>query len=223
MNFPDNSLSLARHQLIKDIRLTQTLALLDDKFLDRSTSSENVNRSKFWFKSFWQVQIQKANNPIRIYYSIYYESPNSKGIYNFKPDKDNNQSKLYIDSLTKKYMIGNWEELSGQHLKDEVTTNLNLTLEYGIQSIEFFFLKSHIKGWKNKLNILFDNFGRPYILQTKNKKKLTDFTIDTTLHPFEYLLQEPIQIKLVKEEDEVCFNLEPISGYLHIEDCIYLK
>jgi len=230
MNFPDNNLSLARNQLIKDIRLTQNLALLEDKFLDRNNSSDlgNINRSKFWFKSFWQISFQKATSKKAdkqktLYYTIYSDYPDDK--YSFKLD---NNATLYLDSLTKKYMIGNWKgDLSGSHSKDKVTTNLNLSLEYGITYIDFIYIKSKIKGRKNKLNIFFDNFGRPYVLQTKDKKKLNpsstnnfnNFEKDTTLHPFEYLLQEPVQIKLVKNQESVCFNLEPISGYLHIETC----
>ena len=213
MNFPDNSLSLARDQLMKDIRLTQTLALLDDKYLDRNTTSDlkNINRSKFWFKSFWQVQIQTSYQ--NIYYSIYSEEPAKSGKYSFIPA----QSEVSLNSLTQKYMSGKWSESN----KNEYSTNLNLTLEYEITSIQYFFIASKHNGKENKLNIIFDNFGRPYILESINGITQSSLQTYATLHPFKYLLQEPVQIKIVRENDETCFNLEPISGYIHIKNCIF--
>jgi len=214
MNFPDNSLSLARDQLMKDIRLTQTLALLDDKYLDRNTSeSGHINRSKFWFKSFWQTQLQTSNN--KIYYSVYSDTPVlSSGKYNFQPK----HSEMYLNSLTRKYMTGNWkgDGLKGINKKEEVSTNLNLSLEFGITEVKYFFITSKTQGKINKFNIYFDNFGRPHLLHSKSKSKF-----NSTLHSFKYILQEPIQIRLKNSIDETCFNLEPISGYLHIESCIF--
>jgi len=113
-NFSPNQLDLAADQIIKDIRLTQSLALKDDKyqpFPENNTSIEE-NRSKYWFKQWWQIKFEDKNNTI--YYEIFSDKPlfdtnasdnevlKVNGIY--KTGKDNNNSDIYMN-LTKKYGI----------------------------------------------------------------------------------------------------------------------
>jgi len=221
-NFQDNSLIIARDQFIKDIRKTQTLALFDNKFMERNSTNslKDISRSKFWFKSLWQVQVSRTRKTV--FYTIYFDTPTSQsGKYNFSPSKTFNE--IAIDPLTRKLMFGNWKDdrLAGTYKEEDVNTKLNLSLEYGIDEVNFIFLSNRTSVRKNKMNIFFDNLGRPYVLKSKHNLTISGLSNNSDLHPFKYILKEPIQIKLLKNVNQVCFNLEPISGYLHIENCVF--
>jgi len=219
MSFPDNDLAIARDQLMKDIRYTQYLALFDDKFLDRNRSGsyQDINRSKFWFKSFWQLKISRQGSDRNPYYSIFSDTSSNSRTTNFDRNPNNNKDEPAIDPLTRKYLTGIWKELfsSPSHYlkKEDVTTRLNLGLEYGIEKIES---NTTLGGkWTQSRGIrfMFDSLGRPFYYYEKEDLG--------SLHPFNFILKETIQIKLSKDDDKVCFNLEPISGYTYITSCIF--
>jgi len=210
-NMGDDSLLLARDQLIKDIKYTQSLALFDVKYRHKPKSSDtkDMRQVKFWYKSMWQLRIGQEHK--RPYYAIFSDKPTNAETTNFDGLMKNNKSEPAIDPETRKYLVGVWRELYSSpsyHLKkSEVTTRLNLGLEYGVEKVE---ANTTFGGkWqKNSIRILFDNFGRPFYYY--NKGDNGDY------HPFRYLLQEEVQIKLSKGDDEVCFNIHPITGYVSL-------
>jgi len=166
MVFPDNSLTLARDKLMKNIRLTQTLALLEDKYLDRPKNLQDVNNSKFWFKSFWQIYFTENN------YTIFSDKAPFDGI----PQ----DSEIIINPLDRNKLI------------IKLDNNIHIT--------------SNLTNWQNR--ILFDNLGRPfYDVKTTNS------------NPFNFMIQKSFQIKISKDSDSLCFQIEPISGYIHNENC----
>jgi prepilin-type N-terminal cleavage/methylation domain-containing protein len=218
----DNDLIIARDQLIQHIRYTQSLALFDDKYrvAPESSSARDINRTRFWYKSMWQVYL--ATTKGTIYYVVFNDTPTSGGNYDLDPTKSYNE--IAIDPQTRKYLYGAWKELSSSHstTEEEVNTKLNLSLQYSVDDFRFKYLTSGVVVYRyDKINIFFDIFGRPYITETVDGKTLTSFKNSTDPHPFNYLLQETIQIKISKDDDSLCINLEPISGYVYPEKCLF--
>ena len=170
MNMPDNSLAMFRDRAMKDIRHTQSLALFDDKHQDRPKTNSliDINKSRYWFKSFWQIKFLDKN------YTIFSD----------------------------KYPFDN--------IPQEIETAINPLdrKSFSVQIDGDIKITSNLANWKN--SILFDNLGRPF------------YDVNTTEpHPFKFLIQESFQIKISKDSDSLCFQVEPISGYVHIENCIF--
>jgi hypothetical protein len=216
LRVPDYSLELARDQLIKDIRYTQTLALLDTKFKESNNSSEPVelNSTKFWFKSFWQLKIGMTYK--KPYYTIFSDKATDSRTTNFDK-KGLFADEVAIDPATGKYKIGRWSELYSSwklvFKKYNSDTRQHLGIEYGIDGFE---INNTLKGrWRSNkyIRIIFDGLGRPYYSYVSKDSG--------DLYPFKYLLQETVQIKLVKDEDKICFNLESISGLAYKAECIF--
>ena len=216
LRVPDNSLELARDQLIKDIRYTQTLALFDTKFKESNNSSEPVelNSTKFWFKSFWQIKIGMVYN--KPYYTIFSDKATDAPTTNFDK-KGLFADEVAIDPATGKYKTGRWSELySSWNLvfkKYNSDVRQNLGIQYNLDGFE---TNNTLGGkWRSNkyIRIIFDDLGRPYYSYM--------YKDSGALHPFKYLLQETVQIKLLKGEDKICFNLEPISGLVYKAKCVF--
>ena len=148
-NFSPNQLELAADQIIKDIRFAQSLALKDDKyqpFPENNTSIEE-NRSKYWFKQWWQIRFF-ANQKKDYFYEIFSDSPNNKNLFD---QVGNPVSEFALDSLTKKYKTGNYTSKTDE--------DLNLS-KYGIKMILLNNKKvtSHLSQ-----RLLFDNYGNIYL------------------------------------------------------------
>ncbi|MDD4884463.1 carbamoyl-phosphate synthase large chain [Sulfuricurvum sp.] len=61
-NFTTNPLQQAAEQVARDIRYTQHLAMMDDKY---------DPTDQFWYRENWQMEFKKFNSPLEIYYEIY--------------------------------------------------------------------------------------------------------------------------------------------------------
>jgi Tfp pilus assembly protein FimT len=208
----DNSLLVARDQLIQHIRYAQDLAMFDNKYRSKpvSSSAEDFSETKFWFKSMWQLKIGTTADTI--FYAIYSDSSTNSTTTNF--NRTIHKKELAVDFETKRLLVGAWKGFGSTYSgikEEEAIPKLNLTRFYGIEKVE-----SNLtfgKWDKNQITFSFDNFGRPYYFYKSGT--------NGALHPFEYLLKEEVQIKLSKNGDIVCFNIEPISGYISIESCIF--
>ena len=151
---PNNNLRLAVDNLAKNIKFTQSLALKDDKYqpFPNNNSLEEQNRSKYWFKRFWQIKIGENNNK-DFYFVIYSDN-----------DLDNNADvdEIAKDPLTNKYINGNY--YSNTSVKDANLSTFGITnISYTYKNI----INSNI-ALGNPLRIYFDNYGNVYICQ-KNK------------------------------------------------------
>ena len=167
---PDNSLLVVRDQMIKDIRFTKTLALYDSKFKGNpiNNSIAEIEKSKYWFKSLWQIKFTSNG------YDIFSDA------YPFDEMPQNTEMAI------------------------NPTTNNSFHIEFDNQIK----LSTNFKNWNNRL--FFDNMGRPYY----------NMNIDDVIY-LKSLIKEPVQIKLSNNDDSVCFQIEAITGYVHITDCIF--
>ena len=178
-NFSPNQLELAADQIIKDIRLTQSLALKDDKYqpfpnhiCDNTIEGKiECNRSKYWFKQWWQIRFSTYNkNGVTYYwYEIFSDQPYKTQRQNFdgtahlpKVDWDISIAK---DPLTKKYLIGECDENGTDFpICNKIDNNLNLTKTFGIKKIEY-------QNISPRHDILFDNFGNVFVRGSNYKDK----------------------------------------------------
>ncbi|ACM93468.1 N-terminal methylation [Nautilia profundicola AmH] len=148
-NFSPNRLQLATDQLIKDIKFTQSLALKDDKYqpFPKSSSSEDQNQSKYWFKQWWQLRIGRTTNG-NYFYEIFSDSVNSSNIF----DKTANPlSEVALDPQTKKYLTGNYSANTDE--------DLNLS-KMGISIIKDDNNNTLTSG---SIRFVFDNVGNVYL------------------------------------------------------------
>ncbi len=208
LNMNDNSLVLARDQIISHIRYTQSLAMFSNQYRDRPEGTElkDIRATRFWYKRMWQFYLTTTQDTI--YYSIFSDSATNADTTSF--DKQPRpKEEIAIDPATKKYLTGVWNSLNTHYAqkRDEVDTKLNLTLQYGIERVE---VNTTLEGkWqKNRVRLMFDNFGRPFYFY-----KSGDIG---GINNYRYLLRESVQIKLIKEDDALCFNIAPITGFVSI-------
>ena len=157
-DFAPDKLQLAADQVIKDIRFTQSLALKDDKYqpFPLDDSDTETNRSKFWFKQWWQIRFNCTTS--YCYYEIFSDQPYSTNRQNFDrtahlPNSDTYWNKsIAKDPLSHKYMIGICSDGSDYPDCNQTNTDLNLTKTYGIKDIEY-------QNFSSTHELLFDNYG----------------------------------------------------------------
>ena len=225
ISIPDNHLRVAADNLAKNIRFTESLALKDDKYqpFPEDNTSQEENRSKYWFKQWWHLKITDANSDI-IYY-IFSDIPKNttanfdnkiiSGTYKYELAKNANN----------KYLIGMSKEESGNHnYPNNIDKTLNFTKKYGIKRVEFngYSSSSMPHGEGNRVDILFDNFGN--IFQREGIKgdggDINPLDIDNRK-----LLYKDASIKLCldspcKYQKDRCIqvNITP-NGYIYISNC----
>jgi len=101
----NNSLQVAADKIIKDIRYTQSLALKEDKYqpFPENNSSIEQNRTKYWFKQWWQLKFKLSTRGNSHYYSysIFSDSPTNSST-NFNKT-GGPVSEYALNSLSNKY------------------------------------------------------------------------------------------------------------------------
>jgi len=206
-DFNPNKLELARDQLIKDIRYTQSLALKDDKYIPfpLSDSEKDLNQSKYWFKSWWHLRITNSNNAI--YYYIFSDIADDNNTTNFDKNYDE-QNELALNPLTKKYFIG-----VPQFINQKYSPELNLS-SYGIKRVEFSGYSASSMGNKgDRIHLLFDNLGNVY----QDEGLPGDAGDINPLDSKRYLLTKDVKIKLCKDINcNQCVAIE-ISPFGNVE------
>lgn len=168
-NFFNHNLHAACDQLIKDIKLAQSLALKDDKYqpFPLNNTAVELNRSKFWFKQWWQIRFSRSSKG-EYFYEIFSDIPYTSNRQNFDrtahlPSKKINWDKSILKNpLTNKYMIGICDDTSDNYPKcSEIDKKLNLSKYYGIKKVEF-------KNFSRTYELLFDNFGNVFLREGDN-------------------------------------------------------
>jgi prepilin-type N-terminal cleavage/methylation domain-containing protein len=167
-NLSPDKLNLAADDIIKNIRFTQSLALKDDKYqpfpIDDSVTE--LNRSKYWFKQWWQINFTKNDDNDHYWYEIFSDLPDS-GSKNFDKTGYFPTAKQEIsiarDPSNNKLLIGRCNSSSTDHNYpdcDEISKNLDLTKFYGIKKIEY---NGKSVSSTNKIKLVFDNFGNIFL------------------------------------------------------------
>ena len=187
-NFSPNKLELARDQLIKDIRYTQSLALKDDKYIPfpLSNSKKDLNQSKYWFKSWWHLRITDSNDTI--YYYIFSDKADDDTTNFDKKCED--QDELALNPLTKRYFIG-----IPRFPNQKYSPELNLS-SYGVKRVEFSgYFASSMGNKGDRVHLLFDNLGNVYQDEGSEGDKGDINPLDSKRH----LLTKNAKIKLCKD------------------------
>ncbi|EDM23101.1 prepilin-type N-terminal cleavage/methylation domain-containing protein [Caminibacter mediatlanticus] len=152
----NNSLQVAADKLIKDLRYTQSLALKEDKyqpFPENNTSIEQ-NRSKYWFKQWWQLKFKLSINGGNYYYSysIFSDSPTNSTSTNF--NKIGGPTSEYaLNSLTNKYAA--------------TSSSLTYSKEYNLSKYNIKLIikpnGSPYTSYNPSLRFVFDNLGNIFL------------------------------------------------------------
>ena len=171
-NFSPNQLDLAADQIIKDIRLTQSLALKDDKyqpFPNHICDNSNIgkiecNRSKYWFKQWWQIKF--TNSGRNIIYYIFSDKPDVNSS-NFNKKIIATQYEQELAKINNIYKIGTDKNESGNNNypnSNNVDFYMNLTKKFGIIRIEYsgYYSSSMSNNMGRRISLLFDNEGNIY-------------------------------------------------------------
>ena len=167
---PTNNLQLATDNLTKNIYFTKSLALKDDKYqpFPNDNSAKEQNRSKYWFKQWWQIRFStfKDSKGITHYwYEIFSDVPSNSKSKNFDgqanlPTSDWNIS-IAKNPLTQKLMIGHCD--ASQYPKCiDTDPKLDLTKKYGIKKVKF------INFYPYSPRLVFDNYGNIFLKEGKD-------------------------------------------------------
>jgi len=161
-NFSIDKSQIAMDNLIRDIQYARSLALKDDKYqpFPTNTSSIEENRTKYWFKQFWQLKFGKDGNDI--IYMVFSDQPAGGSTNNF--DK-----KVITSSHTyelAKYADGRYVYGGDTYLYAGENANQDANLsKLGIKKVIL------VSEYGNKSNgyikLLFDNFGNVFLSEGK--------------------------------------------------------
>jgi len=155
----DTSLNEAADQIITHINYARHLALNDNKFqyYPLSNSKIELNKTKYWFKQWWQIRFSKSNN--EYWYEVFSDVADDTKTQNFdkygKTPKSDWQNSWAM--LNNKYLVGYCGDTSNNYPScNEVNEKLNLTKYYGIKKIEYI-------NFLNTKRLIFDNYGNVYL------------------------------------------------------------
>lgn len=193
----------AANQVVRDIKYTQHLAMMDNKF-DPSKPE--------WYKGRWQIIFGKSKTRNKhtddeYTYSVFADKYLRRR-YSGNPDL----SELAINPLNpNQYMSGGFSGIL--HYEDErAMPSLQIGKKYGIRDIKFSRACSGGNGRAKRL--AFDHLGRPLV---------NNISHQTAPYQQNYLLQQQCVIKLCL--DRPCKNdqksyieiaVEPETGYSHV-------
>jgi len=232
---PNNNLQLAVDNLVKNIYFTQSLALKDDKYqpfpnhkCDGSDEGKvECNRSKYWFKQWWQIRISKNKNaPTDLWYEVFsdvpfYNSYNFDRVGNYPPKSEVWEIGYAKNPLNGKYLTGKCDtDGKGNYPPcDKIDKHLNLTASYGIKEIIFNGTKI---SSSNSGRILFDNFGNVFLNEGLKGDGGDINPLDSNNRE---LLVKTLTIKLCLdspciEDKNRCaqINITP-TGFVYTSDC----
>jgi len=194
----DENLLYAAKQLVTDIRYTQHLALVDDKF-DSDDSD--------WYKKRWQIAFVNSdaadNKPAYTIYSDW--KSGSTG--------DANEDEIAINPMNhNQIMTGGYSgavSLDINHEKFKGMKRLNLGLSYGIISVDM----SDSCKVSGSQRIAFDYLGRPI----KGKLGKASGGGNSEAYESDNLIQEVCVITLSNGTDDIEIDIERETGYTHID------
>ena len=152
------SLYQAANQLASHINYTRHLALKDSKmqYYPINSTSTEMNKSKYWFKQWWQIRISRNTNN-EYWYEIFSDSAGDSASSVF--DRNGGPVSEYaLDPQTGLYMAGN------NNSSNSLYNKLNLTHTFGIGRVLVFVDDSLATITPtNSFKLIFDNYGNCYI------------------------------------------------------------
>ncbi|GAX88076.1 conserved hypothetical protein [Lebetimonas natsushimae] len=222
-NLAPDKLNIAADEIIRNIRYTQSLALKDDKYQPFPINNSVIeqNRSKYWFKQWWQIRFSSSNEngKIHYWYEIFSDLPSDQtgSSYTYNFDKtghypDNPKSLWYKSIATDingKLLIGHCNK-SHYPDCDKVNQNLDLTKTYGIVNITF--------NNRFPFRLVFDNYGNIFLDESNSKGDNGDINpLDKNNRP---ILKNKInKIKLYSSTNKcIQINITP-TGEIYKSNC----
>jgi len=194
-----NPLQEAAIQLVSDIRYTQHLSLVDDKY----DSGDSV-----WFKKRWQIAFGKpANADGKYAYTIYADTVGSSS-----GDADKEEIAINPQN-TNQIMTGGYNgsvEMDINNKKFRGMKKLNLGLSYGIVDLN---MSSTCKV-SGSTRIAFDHLGRPI----KGKLGTSSGGGNSEAYESNNLIQSECDITLSNTTDSVVIAVVPETGYTYIKE-----
>jgi len=181
-NLSPDKLDLAADSIIKNIEYTQSLALKDDKYqpFQKNNTSIEQNRSKYWFKQWWQIRFFKNSNGdilIEVFSDLPYHSNNDLFDKKGREPRGEEYWKLTYakDPFTGRYLTSECRNKDKNYPNcDKVTKDMNLS-RFGIKKI--LFDGKELRSRPSK-RIVFDNFGNVFLDEGKYTECPSSYTGD---------------------------------------------
>ena len=223
ISIPNNHLRIAADNLAKNIRFAESLALKDDKYqpFPKNNTSKEQNRSKYWFKQWWQVRFStfNSNGQTHYWYEIFTDVPSKYKTKNFTAQANlpTNAWQVSIakNPLDNKLMIGHCG-VSHYPNCDQTDQQLDLTKSYGIKKLKFTNFYSHSP------RLVFDNYGNVFLKEGQDGDAGDTNPVDKNNR---IVLTQNANIKLCldnpcKYQKDRCLqvNITP-NGYVFISKC----
>jgi len=233
LSIPNDKLRAAADEIVLKINYTHNLALKDDKYypFPKNTSLFEQNKSKYWFKQWWQIKFTNAGNDIIMY--IFSDSAD-KNTANF--NKKIIHKQLYeLAKINDKYLIGASKEETNNNqypTKINIDKTMNLTKYFNIKSLYYTgYSASKAKDnniyFMNRFSLIFDNQGNVFQNEGKTGDKNDVISLDFNRR----LLTKKVSIKICSKENSIdnckltnnnfCIINITTSGFAYIEKCKY--
>ncbi len=152
ISIPDNRLQIATDIFKNYINFTRSLALKDDKYIPfpKNNSSVETNKSKKWFRRFWQLKIGKTSDN-KFFLQVY-------------TDSDLNGS-ISVGDYAKNPLNGKY--INGNYNSSTADRDANLS-NFGITNITYKYNGTVNTITTHGYHIYFDNYGNVYINKNDN-------------------------------------------------------
>jgi prepilin-type N-terminal cleavage/methylation domain-containing protein len=220
-NISPDKLNLAADDLIKNIRFTESLALKDDKYQPFPINNNVIeqNRSKYWFKQWWQIRFFKDNKD-NYYYEIFSDVPSNRETSTYTYNFDDtahfpNIKKIWYNFIALnshgKLLIGKCGGGSYPNC-DEIDTNLNLTKTYGITQVK---LNEKLVRLHSAKRLMFDNYGNIFLSEGEKSDKGDINPLDKDERK---ILTTIANIKLYSSNKCIQINVTP-TGEIYKSKC----
>jgi len=198
-NLTNDSLKQAAHQVAADIRYTQHLAMIDDRYDTNDISTTGVVK---WYKTRWQILF--SNNETGAdgewAYTIFSDT-------NGDSTGEPTETEIAIDPNSHRRMTGGQTGSNSLNINDDSFVGikkLNIGKSYGISNVGF----SSSCSVNNSKRLIFDYMGRPMI---GNISSLT------TAYDSVHLLQSDCIITLEDNNGEdITLRIDNETGYVHV-------
>jgi len=195
-NIENNSLQQAAQQVASDIRYTQHLAMIDDKYSSKQSE---------WYKERWQIVFandnQYANN--KPAYTIFSDSYNNTS-HSYSGDPKESEIAINPGNVNK-IMTGGYNNTAALNYNDENfkgSRELNLGETYGITLVT-------LSNGCSYGRISFDYLGRPF---SGDQSTMTaPYKANT-----QRLISRDCNITLFQNNDKIVIQVSPETGFLKI-------
>ena len=148
----DTALEQAAQQIMSHINYTRFIAIKDNKmqYYPINNSATEMNRSKYWFKQWWQIRFSQRDNG-EYFYEVFSDLPSSKENTNFDRVGDL-VNEFAINPLNYKYLDANYGSNNDE--------KLNITKYYGIKVVK---INNSILKSNNSFKLIYDYYGNCYL------------------------------------------------------------